>query len=310
MTTTIDVAMLGPSGAGKTSLLASLYAEFPTVTEQTKLVLIAQDRKTSVELDDYRSALEAAGRQLVVTEPGIAGTRDFREHVFSLRDQSQTKGSHIDIRFSDYPGGWLTDPSTDKDPQLENRFSESDILIVAVDTPALLAEDGRFHHPFNKPQLVRDLVCNWVSERPRRLLLIVPLKSEKWAEDRPQALALAATVHQAYKALIDSAAAPDNRPAVVITPVHTIGSLVFDGYEVVDNAPQSRFRGISSHPRYQPRWTAEPLRRIVQHSILHRQERRRWWKKVADIFTGEEKDLREALDKLATLDLGPSLELS
>jgi ABC-type phosphate/phosphonate transport system ATPase subunit len=67
------IAMLGPSGAGKTSLLVSMFTQFASLSDLTGLTLSAHDAKTSIELNKYRTDLEAIARQLVVREPGIVG---------------------------------------------------------------------------------------------------------------------------------------------------------------------------------------------------------------------------------------------
>ncbi len=308
MTLTIDVAMIGPSGAGKTSLLASMYSEFAKVTAATKVVLAPKDATTSVELSRYRAELAAIGRQLVVREVGIAGTRAFRQHTFSLRDVDHDKGSHIDIRFSDYPGGWLTDPHTAHQAELEKMLKSSDIMMIAIDTPAMIAEDGRFHHELNAPQLVRDIVQDWLTDQ-RRLLMLVPLKCEAWAGDEGAARELCGVVQKEYNDLIAIVTARDTHPAVVISPVQTVGSLIFDSFQVDDDTTITRFRGRKPRDQFDPKWTAEPVRLVIAHALRRQQSSRGLFKVLTDYLTGEGHHLRIALDKLSKQALGPSMEV-
>jgi hypothetical protein len=303
----VDIAMLGPSGAGKTSLLVSMYAQFATVARSTGLALTAQDSKT-IELSRYRAQLEELGRQLVVREPGISGTRSLRQHTFRLRKPSEDADQHVDLRFTDYPGGWLMDAERSDSAELTTKLGASDIMLLAVDTPALLAEDGRWHYSINTPWRIRDVVADWVTTR-ERLLVIAPLKCERWACDESAANTLARTVQSAYSDVIDTALQAGNGTRVVITPVQTVGSVIFDGYEVIDDVPTSHFRGREPHPRYDPKWTGEPLRQVMADVIRRQQDSRHLFRRVAEGVFGWGKEFRDALDRLTHERLGPHIEL-
>ncbi len=307
MTLTLDIAMLGPSGAGKTSLLASLYSQFPKVTGSTRLVLAAKDSTTSVELSRQRQQLEAIARELVVREKGLPGTKAFREHIFSLRDQGSSEGSYIDLRFSDYPGGWLTSNEGIPD-ELVTRLDETDVLLLAIDTPALMAEDGRWHHEYNHPQRIGDILKLW-AQKPRRLLVLVPLKCEAWVEDEAAALELAAHVEVAYRDALAAVWAAPERPQIVISPVQTVGSLVFNRYEVANGIPMVKFQGRRPGLKYEPQWTAEPLRWIVRSALRRQQSSRSPFTQLTDFVFGEGHHLRVAIDRLGKLELGPSVVL-
>lgn len=301
MTAQLDVAMLGPSGAGKTSLLASMYAKFGPVTRDTGLVLAADDASTSAELSKYRGELEELGRSLVVRSEGIEGTRAFREHNFTLRHQA-VKDTHVGLRFSDYPGGWVTSGES----TLQERLDNTDILLVAVDTPALMAEDGRWHHHYNHPQRVRDMLGEWALKR-RRMLALVPLKCERWTTDKASAIALSEQVYRTYKDELEPVRASGNVEQLVVCPVETIGSLHFNHYQVTKGVPVAQFQG-RPNAVYSPKWTAEPLRLVVEAALRKREEERSLVESVIEWFSGDRDRLHDAMNKLVEARDAPSYE--
>lgn len=302
MTARLEVAMLGPSGAGKTSLLASMYAKFGAVTRDTGLVLAADDASTSAELSKYRGELEELGRSLVVREPGIEGTRAFREHNFTLRHQA-VKDTQVPLRFSDYPGGWVTSG----EPTLQARLDKTDILLVAVDTPALVHEDGRWHHHFNHPQRVRDMLADWSQKKRRMLLALVPLKCERWTPDEASAIALSKQVYEAYKDDLEPVRASNNVGRLVVCPVQTVGSLHFNHYQVTRGEPVAQYQG-RPNAVYSPKWTAEPLRLVVEAALQKRERERSLFESVFEWFSGDARGLRTAMDTLVEAGHAPSYE--
>jgi hypothetical protein len=306
----IEVGMLGPAGAGKTSLVTSLYAQFPDVTRDLGLILRARDGLTSRILDRWRSDLERISREIVVREQGIPNTRERRDLTFSLyrtgdgRDEPDR--ARLTFRFTDYPGGWLFEPTSadGEEAALRARLRGSPFLFLAIDTPALLADGGRWHHEFNAPLAVRDLVLDWLDAPARRTLVLVPLKCERWCRGDDDVQRLIASVTEAYGHVLDPAARRQSTH-VHVCPVQTVGSLVFDRFETEQNTPVSRYRGRSIGGGYHPHWTAEPLRLLVAGLLDEHLRARSWWEKVLEVF-GRDADLRQALAVLATQSYGPS----
>lgn len=310
MTEYLDVGMLGHSGAGKTSLLTSLYASFPELTRRTNLALASEDPITSAELSEYRTALESLGRKMKASEPVLSGTEELREHLFVLRrqDQRDDKGGFLRLRFTDYPGGWMTTKDREDATQLKNRLSESDILMVAIDTPARQAEDGRWHQQVNQVQRVRDMVSDWSHHRKRRLLLFVPLKCEAWTNNEQEAEQLSKDACEAYREAIQAAEASGNVGRIAVTPVQTVGSIEFTHFIVNDDHPVGYYKGKRINGQYSPMWAVEPLRQIVQVALKQRTKDRGLGTWIRDHITGDAGRMHEALKALAAQPLGPTYE--
>ena len=163
---------------------------------------------------------------------------------------------------------------------------------------------GRWHHEFNAPLAVRDLVLDWLDGPARRTLVLVPLKCERWCRSDDDVARLVKAVADAYGHVLDPAARRE-LTSVHVCPVQTVGSLVFDRFETAQNTPVSRYRGRSIGGGYAPRWTAEPLRLLVAGLLDEHLRARSWWEKVLEVF-GRDADLRQALAVLATQSYGPS----
>lgn len=316
---TLDVAMLGASGTGKTSLIASMYSDFLSGVYDTGLILEPQDETTAFWLHERRAELELIAREIRVREQGIPNSSESRDLVLALR---RTVGGgereSLRLRFTDYPGGWLFgDPRQRRSKggshqeELEQRMSDSQVLLIAVDTPGLMWDGGRHHHYLNSPLIVMQRIQQWLDGGDRSTVIFVPLKCEKWVrasaeEDQAKSIeALSERTREGYKEALEVLSKHD-ATRVLFSPVQTVGGLDHIGFATTpDGVPESVFGAFSAQARYEPRWTAEPLRAVVHDVITRRLEQRKFIEAFIDWVTSRDEPLKKALLKLSA-DVGPT----
>lgn len=202
--TVLDIVMIGPRGVGKTSVLASLYDQFAVVVGQTNLELRALGGTRGL-LQQYREELGDFALGTRDSGEGISGTEGVVEHVFELGTKN-IKTPQLRLRFTDI-NGELIAPAAGRvqDPgalaKLDAALQASSVVFVAIDSPALMERDGEFNERINKPKLVAEFVRDAAQGKPNLLVVLVPLKCEKYS-DKKGMTALAAKVRESYGEMV------------------------------------------------------------------------------------------------------------
>jgi hypothetical protein len=291
----LHVTMLGPRGVGKTSLLASLYDQFQLVSGQANLMMLA-DGETRQVLQEYREQLKEFARGGSQRNAGVAGTGFFREHRILL-GTGGTRAPQLMLCFTDVPGEAIGSGGA-----LANRLQEtvdrSAVLFIAIDSPALMERDGKFHEEVNQPGLVADFVRGVAAHGRDLLVVLVPLKCEKYAERREEMLRLRARVTESYYGMVGRLSGFENSSCgVVLTPVQTVGSMVFRSF---DANGDEHFRLSRLGATYSPVDTDQPLRWLLRFVISgYRRRERSWLERLGDAWFGDDARFAEALRTFA-----------
>ena len=266
----IDVTMLGASGVGKTTLLASMYDQFTAVIGTTDLAITASDPATSAKMQEYLSTLHAVRDQIEV-KGGLAGTAEIREYRFGVGRRGRKP--LFTLRFTDYPGNYLTRPdlADSKEIDLLNRaLTRADVVLIAIDTPALIEENGKYNSVINSQMVIADSVYRMLQEDTQRLIILVPLKCERYLSEDGGAAKLTNRIEEEYSTLLNWLKRNEvsERVACVITPVQTIGSVVFSRVtEDKSGQPIFTFRTKIYGAKYSPVDTEQPLRYALKFVV-------------------------------------------
>ncbi|MEV6848319.1 hypothetical protein [Actinoplanes sp. NPDC051411] len=294
----MDITMLGPRGVGKTSLLVSLYDQFQGVAGSGGLVMTASDATTRAELQSYRESLRRFAMG-VTRDPGIGGNARVRSHLFGLGTAGRAK-PQMTLRFTDIPGGLLTQTTPDAETAILDRaLKDSGVIFLAVDSPSLMERNGQYNEETNKPELVTDFVRDALAIGGNRLVVLVPLKCEKYVASAGGTRELAAAVRESYQQLIKTVGQALMPSAAVLTVVQTVGSMRFSRFEPdADNAGQTRevFRLSRLGARYSPQDTDQPLRWMLRFAVnAYKNRGKTVGERIGDWWTDADVPLNQAL---------------
>ena len=296
----IKIAMLGARGVGKTSFLTAMYEQFESTIGQTNLQL-TPDLKSAAVLQERLGELKSLTDNFEATG-GIQSTETSRSFIFDLGKKG-TKPS-LRLHFQDFPGEYLNSEATDQNREfVKDLLTESVAVLVAIDAPALMEANGKWHENINRPQQITNLSQSVYQDlKSPRLVILAPIRCEKYLQDATSASALLKRVKDKYANLINLFNSEALLPwvASVVTPIQTVGTVVFSHIEAVDNKPHFYFHKTSHDAEYSPQDSEQPLRYLLRFALKLQIEKRNWtWGPYSPIrvWLGLDSSLKEAASK-------------
>ena len=307
----IKVAMLGPRRAGKTSMLTAMYERFEQSLLQEdiarELKIIPDAYTMDVLLKNYKELQDVIMKGGNISS-AILGDSEEHEYSFSIKNRAQAENGKTlaKITFKDYPGGWLTsDRNSQEYKKVISFLREAHIVLIAIDTPYLMEEGGKYNELRNIPGHIKsalDEAWSSVQDVPHAVIM-VPIKSEKYLKNRKDRNSLETVVREKYSSLLDYFAAL-KKCLVVYSPIQTTGCITFSHFEKNDNdqlpAPVFNLPDDPEQRKYMPRKCAQPLRYCLLFTISYykNQHLDNWRGKIAS-FLRLDKNFVDAAEKIA-----------
>ena len=257
-------SVLGQSGTGKTTLLSSMYKQFERVLPGG---FFPRGKETF-------TALNTAWKQLITSatdlspefSSAIQGTEDLREYTFTLKGKSE----EADVTFYDFPGGWMNpydEAQADNFSRVVDIVRKSSAIIVAVNTPCLMEEDGRYRDKAAIDEIEYILRTSFSEEAAAKLIAIVPIKCEKYTRTPEGVNALHERVSKEFAStfgLMDNPAY-SGRLSVEVIPVQTAGNAEFMEFMIQDGQVRGEvYRKVPGMP-FTQKDADTLLRRITEH---------------------------------------------
>lgn len=256
---TIKATMLGPRAVGKTSIMASIFSDSRKEVAGTKLCFIPQESCANV-LNLKKAKLQdiIIKRKEFADRPNtgaIEASSTVTSFDFDMGLKDRAKSINISIK--DFPGEYL-----DSKPEEVSEFiDESHIVMIAIDTPYLIEDHGKYNEEKNEVYQVVSFFMNHSKSLTNKLVLLIPLKCERYFHDGVID-EVTDRVQDVYSTLIDFCKA--NNIACAVTPIQTLGGVEFDRF--IDNSSSvsalsklSSYRFYGAAPEYMPMFCVQPL---------------------------------------------------
>lgn len=254
----LKITMLGARGVGKTSLLTAMYEQLDKTIGATGLQVVPNP-ETSARLQKQLGELKALLDDFEATG-GLEGTEEPQYFYFDLRQPNRPPS--LRLTFQDFPGGYL-----DKNPDfVEQAMTECVAVLIAIDTPALMEENGRWNDSFNKPNQICDFFKRtYQNLQGPKLVILVPIRCEKYVQNKEEAKILLRRVKESYADMLNFFSSQEllTKVACVVTPVQTVGTVHFSIIRETGGKPTFFFRKISHNASYQPHDSDQPLRYVL-----------------------------------------------
>lgn len=308
-TPTLRICMLGPRAVGKTTVLTSVFADTQNDLAGTGLFFRYKAGSESSKLGNYKQRLQMcieSGNPSMLPASG-----DISQFDFEVGHSSQVK---TNVLVKDYPGEYVTDES--KQHFVTEFLSESSVVLIAIDTPYLMEDDGKYNSDKNKPEIVTSFVKNNPDSFANKLILLVPLKCERYAHDK-KIEKVTERVKEVYAELITFC--KENNVACVVAPIHTLGGIEFDtmknNNDLAGISMIPQYKMYEKDPKYKPRFCVQPMYYLMLYAASYSEWSKDhltgWWAKIQDmiarLFANDEKfktALREMRKNLLTDKLG------
>lgn len=272
-TPTIKVCMLGGKGVGKSSVLTALYKNMEKSLSETNLYIVPDGATITLLNNKYEELLhmfDYADKGDSIPPAGIAGDSDVSLYKFMFG--MKNTDISINMEMKDFPGEKI-----ETAPQMVEGFiEESNAIIIAVDTPHMLEENGEYDEAKNCSEIITSFIIKYLEQHPaeHKLLLFVPLKCEKYYWEQKIGEVTKAVEMQYDKLL--KYIKENNRLSIcsTIIPILTVGDVVFDKFNkdsdgeicVVSKGDTGKllpaevlYKYRNSTAKYSPKYCEQPL---------------------------------------------------
>ncbi len=246
MTTSSDpirITFLGPTGVGKTSVLAAISEIMEKQIQEAKVKLTFGATtwpRMKDAIDDLRERC---------FRPNMASTRNVTKVVYDLEVAPTVlngwiSGVVVPIEIIDYPGEWLMG-IPDRVKQVKETIGQASVVMIAIDAVGLMNSkdpDYYFVNSSNQVEQVTNILRESIADvesKERKLVMFVPIRSEPWMHTAEQQRSLTDRLKEVYADAIQMFAQPKlaNRIALVIAPVCTLGIIEFLRYGPIRPKP-------------------------------------------------------------------------
>lgn len=260
----LQVTMLGARGVGKTSVVTAIFDDSLSKDGfgKTKITITAES-KTGSTLSVQRNLLMGVfdDRTDIAAIPSTPGESKYYFQIGLMEHQPC-----IDLTITDYPGEWLTDESKTVSEKIRN----SQVVIIAIDTPYLMENNGVYNEVKNKVELTTKFISDNLDTFKNKLVMLVPLKCEtyfgftKTGKRNDRTAEMTSRVLYTYSELI-SLLKDNGDTAVMVAPILTVGGVVFKNFEIVDGIPVATYKFYDGETEdgkyaiYKPRFCAQPI---------------------------------------------------
>jgi hypothetical protein len=232
----INVVMLGASRSGKTSILASMLdsvksadkaiGRYFTLLDKSDYSNKSESERLADTIDEMKDMVATTQCKMV----DLFGTQGQFNYQFEM-DVIPPTSKKVKINFRDIPGEYLN-PAKPEYEDLMANIRNSQILVIAVDTPALLYVDSlenraAMNTVVNCTDAVYEAVINLgteVGEDVMRMVIFVPIKCETWYDDMSD---VCTRIKEIYANSIRVLQGYKNVNSFIL-PVKTIGGISFD----------------------------------------------------------------------------------
>ncbi len=292
--TVINIMMMGGRRCGKTTVLAEMVDLFDKKFGNTDLTIRVSGDNSNELFDrlDYLTELYKKIKDSPEFYPNDKPSDEINEYTVNLSIKGKT-GDMV-FNFIDFPGEWLVDGSHNKD--LDDCVNKSSVIIVAIDTPLLMQETsgttgediGEYNERGNRSKIICNLLKKLDFSENSRMVLFVPLKSERYLHDGKMELA-GKRIHTAYESFFQHIKSDTYRDkcTAAIVPVFTLGTAEFayfgrqDGKIELDEkykTPKYSYYRFTedakkdASPKPQPQYCEQPMLYVLMYVLKYAEQ--------------------------------------
>ncbi|MBQ4059523.1 MAG: hypothetical protein IJD40_11410 [Lachnospiraceae bacterium] len=305
----IKVLMMGGRRCGKSTVLAGVSDCCINALNNVDMNVVCVEGGAALadKMGEAESYFTDAAMRKGFFVPDREPSRVQNEYKYEI--DINGKGFPYYLEFQDFPGEWLSNPEQypDAPKTLEKWFQESQVIIIAIDTPCLVENYDEYEGGFDKKHTEHNRV-NEITEffktafaksKYNKMVIFVPVKCEKYYyENRLDEVN--ELVQKGYEDLFGFFAKPDVKEvcSVAISPILSFGGAEFFEFDSESYVGTYTYRLKAEEREYKPLGCELPLFIVLKYLVNIAEKRlqnRGLFRWLVDIFSNKA-DLQSVLD--------------